>query len=135
MAPMIWEGLGCSRNSRLTMGVKSTYKPVMKPLFAVVVKRSPSVCNQNTTVRQSPRTTPSLTPWRVKGIRNALARSPRQSAPNANLRVSKAPTLRVALRVNFMAAKLPPHTRARLDMAMTATKCLPGRGEAADTRR
>ena len=52
-------------------GVNSTYSPVMKPDFAVVVKRMPSVCSQKMTASTSPSQMPSTTPRRTMATRLA----------------------------------------------------------------
>ena len=73
-------------------GVNSTYSPVMKPDFAVVVKRMPSVCDQKMTARIRPSQTPSSTPRRTMAMR--WARMMANISPPASMkrRLISAPT-------------------------------------------
>src|SRR5512133_2133265 len=94
----------------------------MNPDFEVEVKRSPSVCSQNSVASTSPSQRPSRASRRRMGTRSSSIIRPRPAAPMANRRVSSAPTDRPAWRQYLVAGKPPPQMAAMAAMAKTAKR-------------
>src|ERR1019366_584233 len=101
-------------------GVNSTYRPVMKPALAVVVKRIPSVCSQKTTTRTSPSQMPSSTPRRVMGIPFVRMITNITRPARGNRSPISAPTERPPSSTMRVAGKPKPHIVATSAMMSTA---------------